>query len=816
MPSTSPTRPLFIPVSALTLALKLSVGSLALVAFAPAMAAQLNHYDIQGGPLADVLSRYARESGVSISFETRQLANQTSSGLKGDFGVDEGFAALLRGQGLQAVPSSDGYVLVAVPQTQGAVELDATRVNANTVGMSSEDTRAYTVASTSTATRLPMSLRETPQSVSVVTRQQMDDQGMKNLDDVMQEAPGITIVKNGGERSLYMARGQLVDTLQIDGVPTNISNAYSMDAISKPTTDIYDRIEIVRGATGLLEGAGSPSAAINLVRKRPTAEPQALIETSVGSWDDYKTMVDLSSPLNEQGTLRGRTVITYNNANSYMDTAKKENQVFYTLLEADLSTDTLATLGFSYQKDRNSGYDWSGLPTMKSGQFYPLSRSTSLTGKWNHLDKRNTTVFGDIQHYFANDWKLVVAANQTWAKSDFLGNYTQRVSGTENMFTLNPRHFRYDDTQTSVDTYLSGPFSFMGKQHDLVVGSNVRVDDFDYHGGRDASYNYVFDITDPGSFNPPTPTGLNVNQWKYNITQKQAGIYAAGRFSLTDSTKLILGSRISWFKNESMSFVSKKVNNEYEKNGEITPYAGLVQTLNDNFSAYASYTEIFKPQNNLDSSGSILKPMTGSNYELGLKGEFLDKRLNTSAALFQTDQTGRAEAYSSTQASTLCPALPNGCYRASEKVRNRGIDLELNGALTSDWNVSAGYTYTQSKYVAGSQKGEDYSALSPRHLFKVATDYRLPGVMNQTRVGGSYFVQSKMTNTYPGDDYKIQQQGYALTNLHAIYEINKNLDVQYNLDNVFDKKYYQTTGNPNYWNFYGAPRNFNLALRAKF
>ncbi len=816
MPSTSPMRPPFTPASALVLALKLSAGSLALAAFAPAMAEPLNHYNIQAGSLAEVLSRYARESGVSISFETRQLASQNSNGLTGDYGVDEGFAALLRGHGLQAVPSSDGYVLMVVPQAQGAVELDATRVNANTVGVSSEETRAYTVGSTSTATRLPMSLRETPQSVSVVTRQQMDDQGMKNLDDVLQDAPGITIVKNGGERSLYMARGQLVDTLQIDGVPTNISNAYSMDAISKPTTDIYDRVEIVRGATGLLEGAGNPSATINLVRKRPTAEPQALIETSVGSWDDYKTMVDLSSPLNDQGTVRGRTVITYNNANSYMDTAKKENQVFYTLLEADISKDTMATLGFSYQKERNSGYDWSGLPTQESGKFYPLSRSTSLTGKWNHLDKRNTTVFGDIQHYFANDWKLVVAANQTWAKSDFLGNYTQRVNGTENMFTLNPRHFRYDDTQTSVDTYLSGPFSFMGKQHDLVVGSNVRVDDFDYHGGRDASYKYVFDITDPGSFNPPTPTGLNVNQWKYNITQKQAGVYAAGRFSLTDSTKLILGSRISWFKNESMSFVSKKINNEYEKNAEITPYAGLVQELNDNISAYASYTEIFKPQNNLDSNGTVLKPMTGSNYELGLKGEFLDKRLNTSAAVFQTDQIGRAEAYSDAQADTLCPELPNGCYRASEKVRNRGIDLELNGALTEDWNLSAGYTYTQSKYVAGSQKGEDYSALSPRHLFKVTTDYRLPGVMNQTRVGGSFFAQSKMTNTYPGDDYKIQQQGYALTNLHAIYEINKNLEVQYNLDNVFDKKYYQSTGNTNYWNFYGAPRNFNLALRVKF
>ena len=120
----------------------------------------------------------------------------------------------------------------------------------------------------------------------------------------------------------------------------------------------------------------------------------------------------------------------------------------------------------------------------------------------------------------------------------------------------------------------------------------------------------------------------------------------------------------------------------------------------------------------------------------------------------------------------------------------------------------------QSKYVAGDLKGEDYSSLAPRHLFKVATDYRLPGVLNKARVGGSVYTQSEITNR--DDGYKIQQGGYTLANLHAIYELSEHLELQYNLDNVFDKKYIQTIGNDNYWNFYGEPRNFNVALRAKF
>mgnify|MGYP006199215311 CR=1 FL=1 len=138
------------------------------------------------------------------------------------------------------------------------------------------------------------------------------------------------------------------------------------------------------------------------------------------------------------------------------------------------------------------------------------------------------------------------------------------------------------------------------------------------------------------------------------------------------------------------------------------------------------------------------------------------------------------------------------------------------GEVLPDWNVSAGYTYTQSKYIGGEQKGEDFNGASPRHLFKVATDYRLPGTLNPLRVGGSFYAQSEMAQTEVGKDYRIRQDAYHLTNLHAIYEINRNLELQYNLDNVFDKKYYQTLGNTNYWNFYGEPRNFNVALRAKF
>lgn len=769
-------------------------------------------FDLPAGSLDATLTEIARLGKTVVSYDPQLVRGQSAPQVRGVYTVDAALRVALADSGLEPAQAGDGTLtlrrVVGVSTTTLAPVMVA--------GMSppTDTSGTYVVPITNSATRLNLSPRETPQSVTVVTRQRMDDQSMQNLDDVMQATTGIAIVQNGAERSVYVARGQLIDNMQVDGIATNISNAYSFDAINKPTTEIYDRVEVVRGATGLLEGAGNPAAAINLVRKRPGMETQGVMTLSAGSWDDYRSMLDVSSPLNEAKTLRGRAVVAYTSAGDFRSRADKENQLFYGILEADLSPATTVTAGLSYQKDRNRGYDWSGLPTQADGTFYPMTRKTSLVGDWNFLDKRNTNLFADMTHEFGNGWKLTLAGNWLSAKSDFLGNYTQRTAG--DVFTLNPRLFQYDDTQWGLDAYASGPFQLLGRQHELVIGASTRKDDFDYHGGRDASYRYLVDMNDLAAFDPPAPTGLDAHMWDYNITQKQQGIYTAGRFSLTDTTKFILGARVSWYEFDRYAQTTVRTESRFEKRGKITPYAGVVQDLNENLSAYASYTEIFKPQESIGVDGNVLDPMTGQNYEIGLKGEFMDRRVNAALALFQTDQKGRADLVND---SDLCPPGLFSCYRAAEKVRNRGVDFEINGAITPAWNVSLGYTYTVSKYVKGQQSGDAFGTAYPRHLLKASTDYRLPDRWNKLRVGGSIYAQSGIFNASGPDDsdeYKISQAPYTLVGLHAVYDVNKNLAVQFNVDNLFDRKYYQTVGNTDYWNFFGTPRTFRLALRATF
>lgn len=775
-----------------------SVPGLALLS-SQAAAQTRTAYQIAPGPLGAALTRFGVQAGVTLSFDTEQTRQLTTPGLAGVYGVEEGLQRLLANSGLQAQRQANGgYVLVAA-SAEGAVELGQTNVTGTGLGETTEGSNAYTTGSTNTATRLNLSLRETPQSVSVVTRQQMDDQNMQSLEDVARAATGINTAKDfGTERSRYFSRGFQVNDLQYDGVPTSISESYSMDVISVNNMAIYDRVEFVRGANGLMQGAGNPSAAINLVRKRPTDTYKLKAEVGAGSWDNYHSQIDVGGPLNEQGTLRARAVLLYNAGNSFVDRADKENQLFYAIGEADLSDATTVSLGTVLQKDYHGGYDWGGLPTQLNGTFYPLSRSSSFAPDWAHLNKINRTVFADIRHAFNDDWKLTVNTNLTWSNADFLGLYGNNIGNDQ--FRLYTNDTKYDDEQISLDAALNGAFYLLGQRHELVFGANARKDRFI----NESRYNNNPSVVDILDFTPSqviAPT-YGYERIQYRNVRKDKGFYAATRLNPTDDVHVILGSRFSW-----VDYASADYEDRFKENGKVIPYAGVVYDLTDSASVYASYTEIYQVQNNYDINNKLLDPITGSNYEVGLKNEFYNGLLNTSLAVFQVDQSHMPQAVSG--AARVCgPGRTSTCYEEGGKVRNRGFEAEVSGEILKGWNAVAGYTYSDPEYVAGARKGTDYATeTAPRRLFKLATNYRLPGALSDWRVGGDLYHQSKV---HLGN---VEQGAYNLVGLNANYQINRNLSAQLNLDNVFDKKYYASIYNSNLGNYYGEPRNFAVTLR---
>lgn len=760
-------------------------------------------YAIAAGTLGSVLSRFANEAGVVLSFDAALTNGKQSAGLQGRYSAQQGFAQLLAGSGLHVIPAGNNYVLEVVRDSGGALELGATSVMGIQLGATTEGSGSYTTGVTSTATKMNLSMRETPQSISVVTRQQMDDQNMQSLEDVAMAATGINTVKGfGTERPLYYARGFQVDDLQVDGLPTSVTESFSMDVMSVNNMAMYDRVEIVRGANGLLQGAGNPSAAINMVRKRPTQDYQFKAELGAGSWDNYRTQLDIGGPLNAEGTLRGRTVLMYNTRNSYQDHAGKENQLFYAIGEADLSDSTTLTVGGSVQQDNNNGYDWGGLPTRKGGSFYDFSRSTSTAGKWAYLDKLNRNLFADIKHAFNEDWNLTVATNLIWSNADFLAQVGYHTPDSDSIMEYHPNSTRYDDEQINLDAALNGAFDLMGQKHEVVVGTSLRRDRLQYATGS-PSVRPKVDVLDFDASQFPKPVIVG-NLTPSRHVRKDKGIYTATRLNPTDDLHLILGTRLSWVDYDTQG---PWETDRFKEDRKVIPYGGLVYDITDQTSVYASYTEIYKLQSNYSVDNKLLTPTTGSNYELGVKNELFDGRLNSSLALFQVDQAGLPQVVP--EAGRVCgPTRDSRCYTEGAKVRNRGFDAEVSGELMPGWNASMGYTYSHPKYVTGTRKGDTYGTEnSPQRLFKAATTYQLPGELDQWRVGTSFYHQSKLYLN------NITQSAYNLVDLNANYRVNPNVSVQLNLNNLFDEKYYTAIFSEDLGNFYGAPRNFSLTLR---
>ncbi|THF60776.1 TonB-dependent siderophore receptor [Pseudothauera nasutitermitis] len=791
---------------------------------AHAQSAEQRHYEVPAGPLEDALNRFSRQAGITLSFDPTLTHGLNSPGLRGQYDLQGGLDTLTAGQGVRAVQGSSGnWTLMQLPRPAGGdARLAPVTVTAKAerTGIT-ENTGSYTTRNMQTATKLPLSIRETPQAVTVVTRQQMDDQKVEILENVLAATPGISMTKDGPHRVAFYSRGFAVDSLMTDGLPSELSHYISREMNATPDMAIYDRVEIVRGATGMMQGAGNPSAAINMVRKRPTATPQLSVTASAGSWDNYRVEVDAANALNEAGTLRGRVVATYQNKNSFQNVADTERSVLYAIAEADLGKQTLLTAGFSHQ-NANHTSSWGGLPVAMDGSNLGLSRSTYLGNNWDYWDQDNTTLFTQLEHRFGNDWKLHLSASHTWSDLDMLGSQLERTYWVDaRQFGQYVGQYKYTDRQSSYDAFASGPFRLLGRSHELVVGASLRDLDFDGKGNsRSDELDLDIHNWDPGSV---APQAMDLNYWHQDRTTRQKGFYTTARFNVSDTLKFIVGGRYDWFDYDAKTRNgTRTTRSRYAVDRHFTAYAGVIYDLDARHSLYASYTDIFKPQSALNASGKTLKPIVGKNYEIGLKGEYFGGGLNASVALFRIDQENRAKALTRDQCSDLVPS----CSEAAGEVRSEGIELELNGRLTPGWQLAAGYTFAEAKYrkdADPAKVGRLFATDLPRHMFKLFTSYQMPGELNRWKIGGGVSWQSdiynKGTNFYDaGTPFRIEQKAYALANLFVGYRASKNLDVRLNIDNLFDKTYWRAIGSNTAYavNQYGEPRKFTLTGHYQF
>lgn len=781
------------------------------MAMAAEPAAAATSHTIAAGPLSDVLAQYAAATGVQLVYEQATLAGLRSPGLQGRYTESEGFAQLLRGSGYEVARQNSGtYVLRKSPvASQTSIALDAVTVTAAAVPSgTTENSGSYAARSSNASTKLNLSPRETPQTLTVITRQQMDDAGMTSVDDALRAVSGITALAGGSIGSNFYSRGFSLQA-QVDGMTTPAG----IDSGNRsPLYDsaFIDRVEVLQGASGLLAGAGNPGGTVNMVLKRPTRDFQAQVSAQAGSWNERRVVGDVSGSLVDSGSIRGRVVALSDTGDSFTDYVYRDHQAVYGIVEADLTSSTTVSASVLTQKDKSRGHF--GVPFAADGSDAGLPR----TSFWGDVDNRTirdyTIVTLGLTQQLEGEWSL--KANYSWQKTDNDIRNFNSLSGsldpvTGNGLSIGSRQVNYVSALHSnvVDVYASGPFELLGRKHELALGLNG-TNTRDENAGSGYSGNTPINVY---TFNPealgPVPAGRPGTSAHTKISN--LGGYGVARWSLMDGLKLITGLRVSNYerRNAATGAVTQR------ETGVVTPYAGLVYDIDSQYSAYVSYSDIFTPQSNRSKDGKVLDPIVGKNYELGIKGELLNKRLNVSAAVFHLAQSNLSVLDSSVPVNPS-NACGGTCYTAAGKVVSKGIDLGASGQITRELNVAAGYTYTEAEYVEGPQKDQRFRTEQPRHSLRVMANYQLPG--SQWMLGGDVSATSKTYKTggTAAAPWTIEQGALVLLGVHAKYRITPKTQVHLSVSNLTDRSYRHVYGRE--YALYGDPRKYTVSLRHDF
>lgn len=817
--SSTPASPALHPIAQASLACLLALAAGASSYTPPARAQQpaaatARSYHIAPGPLGPALSAFAGQSGVSLSFTPEQTQALHTSGLQGQFNVEQGFAQLLAGTGLRAVAAPGGYTLQATPavrsaspsSTSPALQEVTVQAQAERSDGSTEGTGRYTAAGPSAAaTGLALTLRETPQSVTVFTRQRMEDFKLQTLTEVMEQTPGLTVSRQS-QWTTFNVRGTTAN-LQVDG-SRQLSSGWGFNTHTLYSTDDLadiDRVEVLKGSSGLMNGDGNYGATINLIRKRPTKEFQAHVEASTGSWDSYRADADIAGPLNTEGSLRGRLVVSEKRAHNFRDFERSSGRLLYGTLEYELTPDTLVSAGLTYRERtlRGSSATTPIQAYSGSGAFVGwMPRSYNNGARWAGYDQKGINLFSRLEHNFGRGWKakLQLVHEEIEVPDQLLGYMNNAIPGLVN-------YGRYQDNTTrnqSLQLDVQGPFTLFGREHDLLLGAGASKSSIKLlrgDGGNTTLGALGLDYAQGGGLLArPDMDGLNYSNDLFS--RKRNYVYAAGRFNLADPLKLIVGARATNYDQKDVSDVSW-YNYKLRERGVVTPYAGVVVDVARDISLYASYASIFQAQSAKDANERSLPPEEGKTYELGAKGEFFDKRLNASAAYFWMKTDNTAETVGQT---------PNGetISRAVSGASRRGWELELSGELARGWQAQGGVVMNSSTL--------NTASTTPKYQFKLGTTYQFrdPALQGLT-VGAATRWQSAISASR--GTATLRQDAYWLLDLMARYQIDRHWSVAANVNNAFDKRYFSGVTNFNAQGLFytwGAPRSLNVSARYDF
>jgi outer membrane receptor for ferric coprogen and ferric-rhodotorulic acid len=792
---------------------------------------------IERQSLAGALQLLARQCDVQVIFFSRVTEGLSAPAIAGSYTLDAAMERLLAGSGLTFRVINPQTVEVRPTQARAASKRQPPPVSKpkeapTEAAAPLEEVVVVGLVEQLVATRIATPLREIPQTVSIVSGEQMRQRNDVTLVDVLAHAPGITMDRTNSLDPDFYARAYQITSFHIDGgaaVTPRIDSTVLF--LGTPDMIEFDHVEILRGADGLFGGNANPGGTVSLVRKRPQYNFAASVNATPGSWDSQRVELDITGPIADDGALRGRMATVYAHNGYFYDTDAHERKKLFGALEYDFSDTATLTAGASYQWDDASPVV-SGLPFYVDGRDSHLPRGTALKPEWSDYRSTLGSLYLQYRQELSPRWALKVNASGWRAEVEYaIGSFTALIDpvtkqlsplpGPDMQFTLRPNVHE----QGSADVTLTGALDWFGWREEVAIGADVtRVKPSAYNAGYFGLGldPYAFD---PNTYPDPRLTRDPAMEIERTSTLDQYGMFASVRVYFDDAWSIVGGARLSGDKNRSryvIRFGSSELNlsTDFGTDRVVTPYAGVMYAFSQNYSLYASYADIYRAQGLFDRSpGNPLEPIRGVNIEAGIKGEWRNGAVNGSLAAYRIEQSNLPLQVSTPH--DVDTLSRRDCCYAGISSKSSGVDAELSGEVLPGWSIGAGYTYNDNE----DPDGEPLSSITPKHLMKAWTNVRLRGALDRWEIGGGVHAQSRTTThvsytfcpapTFVCIPVDAVQPGYVVLDLRAGFEVDRNWRIALGVSNVFDKVYYESLeSNLHAW--YGEPRNWMLRIDGRY
>ncbi|GAB2506565.1 ferric-rhodotorulic acid/ferric-coprogen receptor FhuE [Pseudoxanthomonas sangjuensis] len=668
----------------------------------------------------------------------------------------------------------------------GATELDAVLVVAQ---------RAQRVSSG--ATGLDLDIKATPQSISVVSREQMEQFGADTINDALRLATGISVEEWETNRTNYAARGFEIKNNQIDGV--GLPNDWGIVTGALDSYG-YEELEVIRGANGLLTGVGNAAGTVNYVRKRPTNEGQGGVGISAGSWDNRRIQGDYSSPVTDDGRWAARIVAAHEEGGSHLRDFANDRSFLYGVVDGQVGERGTLALGYAWQANRTDGNMWGALTLVNNdGTQAEFDTSASTTQDWTYWNTTTQNGFAEYTHELSPDWRLKASYNYRRSGNDDQLFFAYSSTGLdpqtgEGLYGW-PGKYVDETTAHLGDVSVGGRYTLFGREHEAILGASVaRSEQTYWNHAPDSGFDALPGFPYAGNAVPEPDWGPKT--FYSVLDQRLKRVYGVARLALTDRFKAVVGFNFAEYHRDGDN--SGVLFDQTER--ETSPYGGLTYDFTDSLLGYVSYSDIYQPQDQYDIDRNYLDPSKGVNYEVGVKKDWLGKRLLTTLAWFRAEQEGL-----STYAGVTGDLQ---YYYTGIDVESEGFEFEAVGRLGDHVSAVLGYTTLE---LTGPD-GEDVYEWYPRHTANLQVAAKLPSYPALAfGLGGRWQSRTSGLDSYTG--YTVRQAAYAVLNAFVAWDFVPNATLRLNANNLADEKYVTSLYQVGY---YGAPRNYSLSLDWRF